>query len=76
MHPGLGNLSNMTITELENKIAQLNRYYFITPNSDVRQQIILLLDSYKLELQERRIAEKKKMSDSGDNSLDSLININ
>ena len=49
--------------------------YFMTENSEVRQQMILLLDTYKIELDERRLADAKKRSKDGKNDLDGLINI-
>jgi hypothetical protein len=76
IHPNLNDLSELTDPQLEEKIQTLNRYYHITDNSDVRQQMILLLDSYKIELEERRIAAKKKQQEEeGDNGLDNLINV-
>lgn len=75
MHPGIDNLSLLSIQELEDKISQLNRYYFLAQAPEARQQIILLLDSYKLELEERKIAEKRNQQQDDNNDLDSLINI-
>lgn len=77
MHPGVGDLTHLTENELEEKILQLNRYYF-TANDQVRQQIILLLDDYKLEMENRRIEAKKRQqenSENGESGLDGLINI-
>lgn len=76
IHPGVNNLSELTENQLEQKILKLNSMYFLSDNSEVRQQIILLLDTYKLELQERRIAYRVKQQDEGDNELDNLINVN
>ena len=47
--------------------------YFMTENQDVRQQMILLMDSIKLELEERQITKKKQQQDN--NGLDDLINV-
>ena len=50
--------------------------YFITENPDVRQQMILLIDGYKLEIESRRAAARRKqIEDQEDNSLDDLINV-
>jgi len=73
MHPTLGNLKEFTDSQIEQKLYKLNSIYFLTDNSDVRQQMILLMDAYKLELEERRIAAKLKQSDDN-NDLDNLIN--
>jgi hypothetical protein len=74
MHPTLGNLKEFTDSQIEQKLYKLNSIYFLTDNSDVRQQMILLMDAYKLELEERRIAAKLKQSDDN-NDLDNLIKI-
>ena len=50
--------------------------YFMTQDENVRHQMILLLDGYKLELEARRAAAKRKADeDAGDNPLDDLINV-
>jgi hypothetical protein len=74
MHPTLGNLKEFTDSQIEQKLYKLNSIYFLTDNSDVRQQMILLMDAYKLELEERRITAKLKQSDDN-NDLDNLIKI-
>lgn len=75
MHPGNLNLQDLTTNEIENKIKKINSMYFMTENQEVRQQMILLLDTYKIELEERRIAEAKRQAKNGKNDLDGLINI-
>ena len=76
MHPGITDLSEFTDTQLEEKLYKLNRYYFITENIDVRQQMLLVMDTYKIELEERRAAARRKQQEENDNNdLDSLINI-
>jgi hypothetical protein len=76
MHPFMDNLNEFTDSQLEEKIAKLNKVYFVTQNDDVRQQIILSLDTLKLELESRRARQRQQMfDDSEDNGLDSLINI-
>jgi len=69
------NLKDLTINQIEERIKRLNSMYFMTENSEVRQQMILLLDTYKIELDERRLADAKKRSKDGKNDLDGLINI-
>lgn len=76
MHPGINDLSQITDTQLEEKLLQLNRYYHMADNPDVRQQMILVIDTYKTELEERRMAAKRKQQEeSDDNGLDDLINV-
>ena len=76
MHPFMDNLNSFTDSQLEEKIAKLNKVYFVTQNEDVRHQVILSLDTLKLELESRRARQRQQMfDDSEDNGLDSLINI-
>lgn len=75
IHPGNLNLQDLTTNEIENKIKRLNSMYFMTENQEVRQQMILLLDSYKIALEERSMAEVKRQPKNGKNDLDGLINI-
>ena len=76
IHPHQPDLSEFTDTQLEEKLLKLNHMYFITENPDVRQQRILLIDGYKLEIESRRAAARRKqIEDQEDNSLDDLINV-
>lgn len=75
MHPHVENLKELTDSQLEQKIYKLNSLYFMTGDQSVRHQMILLLDTYKIELEERRVAAKKKQEEQGRDDLDSLINI-
>jgi tartrate dehydratase alpha subunit/fumarate hydratase class I-like protein len=76
MHPLAGDLSALKNNELETKITDLTRKYFLTYNTDVKQQIAQLLDTYRAEQQQRQKAEYDKLMNSQDKSLDKLININ
>ena len=76
MHPGINDLSEFSDTQIEEKLNKCQRYYFITDNPEVRQQLILVMDTYKIELETRRQAAKKQeLENSDDNGLDSLINV-
>lgn len=76
MHPNLEKVSELSNAEIEQKISTLNRYYFMTENDQVKQQIVLVLDDLKLEQENRRIREYQKQSQNNDdNGLDDLINI-
>jgi len=76
MHPFMDNLNEFSDAQLEEKITKLNRVYFVTENNDVRQQIILSLDTLKLELEARRARQRQQLlQDGSDNGLDDLINI-
>jgi hypothetical protein len=75
MHPGVEELKQLSESQIEQKIMRLNSMYFMTDNSDVRQQMILLIDTYKIELEERRISARIKAQESGENDIDSLIKV-
>jgi hypothetical protein len=75
MHPIPPNIKELNDSQVENQILKLNSLYFMTEDESVRHQIILLLDTFKIELEERRYAAKKKQEQSGDNDLDSLIKV-
>jgi len=72
VHP-LAQLSHLTDTELQEKLDDLNKKYWMASNPDVRNQIVLMLDSLKLEQENRQIKQKKE--ENQDNNLDNLINI-
>ena len=75
MHPLVGDLSGLKDAELESKINELSKKYFATANVDIRQQIVMVLDTYKSELGNRRQREYEKMMQSRDKNLDKLINV-
>ena len=74
IHPHAESFKELTDNQLEQKLYKLNGMYFMTDNQDVRQQMILLMDSIKIELEERQIA-KRKQTQNDDNDLDNLINV-
>ena len=76
IHPHEHEIKNYTDAQLEQKLLKLNHMYFMTQDENVRHQMILLLDGYKLELEARRAKAKLQAEqESGDNPLDDLINI-
>lgn len=76
MHPLFESASSLSDSELEEKILVLNRRYFQTHNPQLQQQIVSLLDDYKLELETRRVRQRlQQQEENGDNGLDNLIKI-
>jgi hypothetical protein len=75
MHPLVNDLSGLKDAELEAKINDLTRKYFMSYNPGVQAQMVAVLDSYKEELDKRRRAEYDKMMNNRDKGLDKLINI-
>jgi|TARA_B110000971_G_C19627488_1_gene327643 hypothetical protein len=74
MHPNIEDLSLLTDMQIEQKIQKLNSVYFATDNESVRHQIVLLIDTYKVELETRRSNAKLKQQNNN-NGLDSLIKV-
>jgi hypothetical protein len=76
MHPLIDDLSKLKDGELEAKINDLTRKYFMVRNPGVQAQMVSMLDSYKYELDLRRRREYENMVNNRDKGLDKLININ
>jgi hypothetical protein len=75
MHPLAGDMSTLKDGELESKISDLTKKYFMTNNTGIKAQIATLLENYRNELSTRRSAEWKKMVENRDKGLDKLINV-
>ena len=77
MHPLFENTESLETSDIENKLTQLNRKYWQTSNPQLQQQIVMLIDGYKLELESRRAKEKlaQQSQENGDNNLDNLIKV-
>lgn len=77
MFPTLEDLSEYSDAQIEAKIMKINSLYFMTDNEHVRQQMILLLDTFKLELEARRTAARKRQQElnNGKDDLDDLIKV-
>jgi len=76
MHPLLGNIGALKDAELESKINDLSKKYFMTSNPGVKAQIASALHDYRSELSNRNQAALRKMMDNRDKGLDKLINVN
>jgi len=77
MHPLRTSTESLSDNEIEEKVMQLNRKYFQTQNPQVRNQISLLLDDYKLELESRRAKQRleAQQQENGESGLDNLIKV-
>lgn len=76
MHPLLSDLSNLKDNDLESKIQELTKKYFMTNNVDLRMQVSIVLDDYKEELAKRRAKVWQDQFNNRDKGLDKLINVN
>lgn len=74
IHPYQSGLDQLKDTEIENKIKELSKRYFQTRNPQLQQQITMLLDGYKDELQRRRLKQVDQLTKTN-KDLDKLINV-
>lgn len=75
MHPLLGNLTSLKDNELEQKIFDLNKKYFMTHNPEVQSQMVMVLDGLKEEMSKRRQAQLAALMANRDKTLDKLIKV-
>ena len=68
-NPLVQSFEDITLPELEDKINELQRKYFMTSNPQVHEQISSLLDMY------RRAVSMQKDMDNSQSGLDKLINV-
>jgi len=77
MHPLQKNISSLTDSELDEKIKELTKKYFmaIRTSPSVAEQVVILLDDYKFEYQTRLDQKRSDMQKNTGTDLDDLINI-
>lgn len=79
-HPLISDLESLKDTEIEQKINDLSQKYSIAArygNGGVCDQILLVLESYKMEMQRRHREKINKVTvKNQEKDLDNLININ
>jgi len=77
MHPLQPSVSSLSDNELDEKIKELTKKYFMAIRSSptVAEQIVILLDSYKFEYQVRLDQKRSDLQSSTGTDLDDLINI-
>lgn len=75
IHPLVNDISQLTDSEVDSKLSDLSRKYFLTRNPELQSQIANLISIYKEEMYTRRAKAKLHQEENGDNDLDSLINI-
>lgn len=74
-NPLVDNFNDLTDSEIEDKISELGRKYFISRNPQVQQQIATVLEMFKDEARSRRAKQYAQQQQSGDSDLDNLIKI-
>lgn len=74
-HPLAEDYSKLKDAELEAKVQDLSRKYFMAQNPAVRQQISTFIEIYKNELSIRRAKSLEQVYQKRDKDLDKLINV-
>ena len=78
-NPLVDSFAKLSDSEIEDKIIELSRKFFMTNNPSVQQQISVILEMYKEEGRARRasamVQRTKKNDDDPENPLDNLINV-
>lgn len=76
MHPLQVDITSLSDNDIEDKIKELTKKYFmvlqVSPSAS--QQVLMLLEDYKAEQQSREFKRQNSKSDLGD-EFDGLINI-
>lgn len=76
INPLLDDLSNLKDSEIESKIQDLSKKYWISQNPDIRSQIASFLDIYKEELRTRQAKMWDQQYQKRNKDLDNLIQVN
>jgi hypothetical protein len=76
IHPLVNDLSVLKDNEIEEKILDLSKKYWITRNPEVQFQIRMLLDQFNEELRVRRNKAIQQQYENRNQELDKLIKIN
>lgn len=71
----VNNLDTLSDNEIEEKILELGRKYWMTNNTSVRMQISTVLEMFKEEASVRRAKSFQKSQLDDNNGLDNLIKV-
>lgn len=74
-HPLAEDYTTLKDTELEAKVQDLSRKYFMANNPAVKQQISTFIEIYRNELSARRAKQVQQLYQKRDKDLDKLINV-
>ncbi len=76
INPLIDDISNLKDAEVESKIQDLSKKYWLTRNPSVKMQIANLLEIYKEELSTRRAKAWEQQYQKRNKDLDDLIKVN
>lgn len=74
-HPLAEDYSALKDVEIEQRVQDLSRKYFMTQNPHVKHQLATFMDIYKTELSNRRAKQIEQLYQKRDKDLDKLINV-
>jgi hypothetical protein len=76
-NPLMPNLGEIKENDLENKISELTRKYFIALRSNgyLAEQVLVSLEAYKYELRQRQVTSQKSLMEKSNKDLDDLIKV-
>lgn len=75
IHPLAEDFSDLKDAEVENRLQDLSKKYWMTNNPHVRQQMSILIGLYREELSARRQKVLQQQYQNRDKGLDKLINV-
>ena len=75
-NPLVDSFAQLNDAEVENKMLELQRKYYMTHNPQVQDQIATILDMYREEARARRAKQyQQQQEQNGENGLDNLIKV-
>lgn len=75
IHPLAEDFSQLKDADIEQKVQDLSKKYWMVSNPSVKQQISIFLDIYKTELSARRAKLMQQEYQKRDKDLDNLIKV-
>lgn len=75
MHPLAEDFTNLKDSEIEERIHELSKKFYMTSNPQVQRQISLFLELYQEELRTRRAKLWQQQYQNRDKDLDNLIKV-
>lgn len=75
IHPLAEDFSQLKDADVENRLQDLSKKYWMTNNTQVRQQMTILIGLYREELSMRRQKVLQQQYQNRDKGLDKLINV-
>ena len=76
IHPLSGDFSDLKDAEIENRLQELSKKYWMAGNPAVKHHISTFISLYKEELSFRRQKQLEQQYQSRDKGLDKLIKVN